>query len=501
MGKIIRRCIIIKSAAAYIRVSTEDQTEYSPEAQKRALKHWATANGWRIEPDHIYIDEGISGRKAEKRPAFMSMIGAAKCKPAPFEAILVHKFDRFARSREDSVVYKSLLRKECGVRVISITESIEDDKFSIILEAMLEAMAEYYSINLSEEVKKGMTEKARRGERQSIAPFGYRSQDGSLVIEPTEAAAVRELFSRFAGGETYFSLARWLNDCGYRTRRGNAMQNRSVRYMLTNPTYVGLNAWTSNRTQRRNTEYLMADNTIILPGDHEPLIDRETWDRVQTRIADLREQFAHGAQPALHADWISGLVRCCVCGRVMVRNRMKKQGAFYWVCNGYAHGACKTSGGINDADLKAMLIAGVRRDADDLGLLCTTARAALQAVKTNPYPQMLERLDLKLQRAKEAYQAGIDTLEEYAAVKRALTAERESILSDMNNQDVHEDQIRVLAERFRTDLLNLCTLLESDAPLERKHDLAHHVIQRASWDKSTRNLSIIYNLTTAPVPF
>ena len=214
----------MKSAAVYIRVSTDDQTEYSPDAQLRALKNWAVANDYRVEPDHIYIDEGISGRKAERRPAFMAMIGAAKLNPSPFEAILVHKFDRFARSREDSVVYKSLLRKECGVRVISITESIDDDKFSIILEAMLEAMAEYYSINLAEEVKKGMTEKARRGERQTAAPFGYRAQDGTLVVEPSEAEAVRALFTRFADGESYFSLARWLNQCGYRTRRGNLMQ-------------------------------------------------------------------------------------------------------------------------------------------------------------------------------------------------------------------------------------------------------------------------------------
>ena len=141
-------------AAAYIRVSTEDQTEYSPEAQLKALRRYAAQNNMVLDDRYIFSDEGISGRKAEKRPGFMSMIAHAKSREHPFDVILVHKFDRFARSREDSVVYKSMLRRECNVRVISITESIEDDKFSVILEAMLEAMAEYYSINLSDEVKK-----------------------------------------------------------------------------------------------------------------------------------------------------------------------------------------------------------------------------------------------------------------------------------------------------------------------------------------------------------
>ena len=98
-------------AAAYIRVSTEDQTEFSPDAQLKALKAYAKANNMILQEQHIYRDEGISGRKAEKRPGFMAMIAAAKSKAHPFDVILVHRFDRFARSREDSVVYKSMLRR------------------------------------------------------------------------------------------------------------------------------------------------------------------------------------------------------------------------------------------------------------------------------------------------------------------------------------------------------------------------------------------------------
>ena len=89
----------------------------------------------------------------------------------PFDVILVHKFDRFARNREDSVVYKSLLRSELGIQVLSITENIGDDKMSVIIESMLEAMAEYYSLNLSDEVKKGMSEKSEKRRRTNKTIF------------------------------------------------------------------------------------------------------------------------------------------------------------------------------------------------------------------------------------------------------------------------------------------------------------------------------------------
>ena len=151
----------IKTAAAYIRVSTEDQTEYSPDAQLRELREYAAAHGMLLDDRFIYADEGISGRKADRRPAFMEMIRTAKLKEHPFDVVLVHKFDRFARSREDSVVYKAML-KRCGVDVVSIKEPIADGSYGGVMEAIYESFAEAYSINLGQEVKKGMTEKALR---------------------------------------------------------------------------------------------------------------------------------------------------------------------------------------------------------------------------------------------------------------------------------------------------------------------------------------------------
>lgn len=483
----------MKAAAAYIRVSTDEQVEFSPAAQLRALKAWAASNGYLIDPDHVYVDEGISGRKAERRPAFMAMIGAAKQKPAPFEVILVHKFDRFARSREDSVVYKSLLRKECGVRVISITESIEDDKFSVIMEAMLEAMAEYYSINLAEEVRKGMTEKARRGQRQSHAPYGYRMVNHELIPDPDEADIVREIYRRFTTGGTYRSIVYWLNSSGIRTRQGKPFTVRNVRYILTNPTYIGLNAWTPSRGKRRNSEYYMTPETVVAQGTHEPIIDRETWDAAQLRVAELREQYGHDRRPAAHADWISGLVRCSECGRPMSRQPYRKT-SVRWVCSGYTHGACPTPNSIVDDQFKAYFVEAVRVASRDQSGLLEAARRAAQSRPANPYPKMLAALDARLARAQDAYQRGIDTIDEYAAAKRTINAERESILARMAAESASsESELAAAASRYASDLAALADLLASDADMQTKHDAAHAIISYAIWDKSEPSLSIVYN--------
>ncbi|MCC8169557.1 MAG: recombinase family protein, partial [Oscillospiraceae bacterium] len=233
----------MKTAAAYIRVSTEDQIEYSPDSQIRMIREYAKRNDYTLPEKYIFIDEGISGKTAEKRPSFMRMIGTAKMKPKPFCAILLWKFSRFARSREDSIVYKSMLRKQLGIEVISVSENLGDDKMSVLIEAMIEAMDEYYSINLAEEVKRDMTEKAKRGEPLSIPPFGYRMENKQLVPVSGESDIIRQVFDWYNSGMSMLQIAKNLNAAGVRTHRGNPIENRTVDYWLNNPVYIGKIRW------------------------------------------------------------------------------------------------------------------------------------------------------------------------------------------------------------------------------------------------------------------
>lgn len=231
-----------KRAVCYVRVSTEEQTEYSPDSQKKAIADYADAHGIALLPDGCYADIGISGRRAGNRPAFLEMLARARERPRPFELVLVWKFSRFSRSRSDSIVYKQQLRK-LGVSVVSVTEPICDDPTAVLMEAMLEAMDEYYSLNLGEEVRRGMREKFRRGGVVTGAPFGYRVERGRFVLCPEEAEAVRRMRAWRGEGCSYREIAERLNDGAVRTRRGGRFHGREVSYILHNPIYWGYQRW------------------------------------------------------------------------------------------------------------------------------------------------------------------------------------------------------------------------------------------------------------------
>ena len=134
---------MMKTAAAYVRVSTDHQTELSPDSQIKQIYNYAKLHHLIVPPEFIFSDEGISGKHTKNREAFNQMIAMAKTTPKPFDVILVWKFSRFARNREDSILYKSMLRKQLGIEVISITEPIGDDKMAVLMEALIEAMDEY----------------------------------------------------------------------------------------------------------------------------------------------------------------------------------------------------------------------------------------------------------------------------------------------------------------------------------------------------------------------
>ncbi len=163
----------MKLAATYIRVSTEGQDEYSPDSQLKLVREYAKKNDYIVPNDYIFYDDGISAKSVKKRTQFNNMIAIAKDKSHPIDAILVWKFSRFARNQEESIVYKSLLKKN-NVSVISISEFIdEDNPFGTLIERIIEWMDEYYLIRLSGEVKRGMLEKFSRGQIVNAPPIGY----------------------------------------------------------------------------------------------------------------------------------------------------------------------------------------------------------------------------------------------------------------------------------------------------------------------------------------
>lgn len=478
-----------KIAAAYIRVSTDDQLEYSPDAQLAEIRKYAASHGYVLPNEFIYMDEGISGKQTAKRDAFNLMIGTAKKKPRPFDAILLWKFSRFARNREDSIVYKSMLRKDLGIDVISISEPLADDKMSIIMEAMIEAMDEYYSINLAEEVKRGMTEKARRGGLQSTPSFGYRVENNVLVPVPEEAALVRSIFDRFIAGEGLFPIAKWLNDMGVKTHRGSKFENRTVEYILRNPVYIGKLRWNPSGRTRRD---FGNENIILANASHEPLISMETWEAAQRRMAAVKAQWKYHGRPITeHKRWLSGLVRCADCGSTLIF-----AAPHYWKCNGYVRGSCRSTQHISDEKLTDMLFTLMERDAQaGIPITYSVARPRPEALDEAALLQeQRKQLNAKLERLREAYLSGVEDLSSYAAAKSALESRAAALDERIKGLQSPPDTKK--ADALMKQQISQCLeiLKDPDAPMEKKHAASHEAIEKCIFSKSDNTLRIFYRL-------
>ena len=253
----------VKYAYGYIRVSTHDQEEISPDSQEHLLRDYASKNN--IVILKIFTDLGISGRKANKRPGFQEMIGLAKGDDHPVDQILVWKFSRFARNQEESIVYKSLLKKQHNVDVVSVSEPLSDNPFGSLIERIIEWMDEYYSIRLSGEVYRGMKENALRGAYQARPPLGYKVVEHGKppVIVPEEAKIVRTIFEKYTNeGMSFFDIARYLNSLGLKTSHGKPFERRSVEYIIQNPSYCGMIRW--NRTENSTNRIKDKDEWIDL---------------------------------------------------------------------------------------------------------------------------------------------------------------------------------------------------------------------------------------------
>lgn len=477
----------MQRGACYIRVSTNDQTEFSPDAQLKAIKNYAKSNDIFIDDDYIFIDEGISGRKADKRPAFQEMIKIAKSKPKKFDVILVHKFDRFARSREDSVVYKSLLKKECNVRVVSITESIEDDKFSVILEAMLEAMAEYYSLNLSDEVKKGMKEKATRGQYQATPPFGYTIKDNILEIIEDEANIVKFIFEKFTSKElNILQITKYINNLGYKTHRGNKFENRNIEYILTNPVYTGYVRWSPSGKLKRGQ---LKEDTIVEKSQHEAIISKEIFDKATEMIAHNKQiHNKYFKENTRHLHWLNGLIKCKLCGHTLVRNNKD-----FYQCNGYTKGKCAKSQLVKIGTIEKAILQQIQNDfMDNINInikfnLNKNNNSELEIIQSQ-----LEKMEEKERRIKEAYINGIDTIEEYKENKKDLQNQKEllekqlSKLKDTSQVQHKEEDIK---EQLQT-VYNI--LIDEKIDMQRKYEVAHLIIQKIDFLRDDGILELTY---------
>lgn len=474
----------MKTAAAYIRVSTEDQVEYSPDSQLKAIRDYARKNDMILPEEFIFVDEGISGRKAAKRPEFMKMIGTAKIKPKQFDVILLWKFSRFARNREDSIVYKSMLRKQCGIEVISISEQLGEDKTSILIEALIEAMDEYYSINLAEEVRRGMTEKAQRGEVVSAPPFGYDVKDNVFVPNPETAPIVKMIFNKYLSGRGCLEIAKELNTMGIRTKYGNKWENRGVEYVLRNVVYTGKLTWTPVKSKTRDYKN---EATIITQGKHVPIIEQEIFDKVQKMILEKKKLFPKHSRQSSNEFMLKGFLKCSNCGGALVyalNDRVQ--------CNRYSKGTCEVSHSASLSKLNASVINALKSDLETQNFNIYNIKSAEEQKGSDITPMLIEKEKKKLERIKEAYAAGIDTLEEYRSNKEKILKAIEELEKNKKSQMItKEDMHKKLSTTIRK---SLDILEDPNCSESLKNITLRSFVRQIVYAKKTQSIEILYQV-------
>lgn len=301
-------------AAIYARYSSDNQREESIDAQVRAITEYAQRNGMTVV--RTYVDEAESA-KTDDRPNFQNMIRDSS--EGIFDCIIVHKLDRFSRNRYDSAYYKKRL-KENGIRLISVLENLDDSPESIILESVLEGMAEYYSANLARETMKGLKETALKCRHTGgLPPLGYDlDEDKGYKLNLFEAAGVRKIFEMYAGGVSYDRIIDWLKINGYRTKRGGIFGKNSLGSILCNEKYTGVFIY--NRTKRKVNSHKdkPANEIIKIPDGMPRIIDDALWQEVQKKMQ--KNRFKGAKHKAKYEYLLTGKIKCGKCGFAMTGN-------------------------------------------------------------------------------------------------------------------------------------------------------------------------------------
>lgn len=480
----------LKNACAYIRVSTDKQEELSPDAQKRLIIDYCKKNGYTITNENIFIENGISGKKADKRPEFKRMIALAKSKEHPFDVILVWKFSRFARNQEESIVYKSMLKK-ANVDVVSVSEPVIDGPFGSLIERIIEWMDEYYSIRLSGEVIRGMTEKALRGGYNAQPPLGYRknSDTGIPEIYEPEAVIVRNIFSFISQGLSLIDTARSINNMGFHTRRGGMFEQRTIRYIIENPFYYGYVRW----NRQNPSEHTIKDKSewIIAPGAHPVLINKESWDFANEQLIKISRPYKERGTSGIK-HWLSGIVKCSSCGSSLVSNSLWKGHSTSFQCSGYNKCKCKVSHYIKTERLEAGIYEGFLK-------VLSSKNVTYEKVSEHSYEEkvdtaaLLKNIEDKERRIKQAYRDGIDTLEEYKDNKAILQKEREKVMEIISRQQptVQDEDNETMLRQIK----NAYEIIKNkDLDKLTRANAIRSVVSKAVYDNEKDTLDIYFRL-------
>ncbi len=457
----------MQTAAAYVRVSTDSQMEYSPDSQIKLIQEYCEKNNIILLEDCIFIEEsGISGKSMDKRPEFMRMIALSKKKPKPFDVILVWKFSRFTRNQQESIVLKTMLKKN-GVDVISISEPLPEGPFGSLVETIISWQDQYYLTNLSQEVRRGMKEKVARGEPVTPPPLGYSMLNGEYV-QNSDAELIRNIFTDYLNGIGLRALAVKYTTLGLRSKRGNPLDNRLIEYILRNPVYIGKIRW-STEGRAVSTRHYDSPNIIVSDGKHEPIVSTEVFDAVQERLNEQKKMYGKYQRAEQPAEYmLKGLVRCNTCNATLILINTKSPSL---QCHKYAKGQCFVSHNIKVETANEIVIEYIRTAITTESFNFSEKSKKLEATPDLDYEKLIANETAKLARIREAYEKGIDTIEEYSYNKSRIQQSIRKLQAEMKKANTAAPTV---ADRkaFRNRLRSVLEVITDPAQSEENKNTA-----------------------------
>ena len=453
-----------KFAVSYLRVSTRGQAErggghdegFSIPAQREANKKKALSMGAMVGKE--FVDRGASAKSAD-RPQLQAMLEYVKENADRVDYVIVHKVDRLARNRDDDSDIMRVLR-ECGVQLVSASESIDDTPAGMLLHGIMSSIAEFYSQNLATEVKKGMGEKIKSGGTVGRAPIGYQNvryvdekgrEERTVITDPERAPLIKLAFEEYATGNwTVADLADHLAACGLNTRSTPKIPSqpitlKTLHKVLVNPYYKGI-------VKYKGIEY---------DGTHEKLVDAETWDMVQSILASR----LNGERNLKHPHFLKGSLYCAYCGeRIIVSNEKKKNGTVYpyFVCGG------RHSKRRKDCKTRAVLIDVVEKEIEriyDNYQLPSEIRILLES-----------RIQEIIAEEKKKYNVELDGLK---GEKAKLENKRKKLLEAHYNDAIPLDLLKSEQQKIAKELANI------------EHEIKMH---NTTFDQITQNLKMALDI-------
>lgn len=429
------------NCVTYARVSTEKQAdrELSIPAQQQAMREYATRQGWTILED--FVEPGVSGRSAE-RPVLRRLM--SRCRQAPqVDVVLVHKVDRLARNVYDHATIRALL-KQRKIRLASVVENVDETVTGQLVENIMASIAEFYSANLGEEVKKGMRIVVQKGGWPHVPPRGYRMDrdaDGRSRPVPDEmtSALVRQAFELYATGVySLVKLSETLATKGFTTSRGKPISNSYMQQMLENPFYVGRIRW-------KGQDY---------PGKHEPLVTEELFDRVRTVLRERKTD--SGERHNKLRFFLRGVAYCGHCGSRMTAERHRRWGYYRCVRKARRASLCLSRlSNIQPIHEEVRILYKQLRIRDSLREAMRQASERDLAERTVTGKRRLRSLTMlrakceeRQVRIAEVYASGTVSVETFKALATKLEGERKAV-------DAEIQRLSFNPQREREDTLSL----------------------------------------------